>query len=1333
MAHFGKKQAIPSPNSSPSKRNKSRIFLKLVAGLVGLFVLLAILIVSIDINTFRDSVAEELSRAAGVRVKIEYLGWDFSGGLRFQCGGVQIFTEDAGEELMSTKDLFVSLKWIPLLKQRVVIDSVTLVEPILKVPILSSSKNPVLPQSKQTNSNGSLKPSQPMSEESSVSNVIHGMREFLENPKITLTEINLIAGQVSFQDRTAGREVIMNADARMRVQRDEDGVNLILDGIKLSTGNLVLQGDVRAEDILSSDSHTQVKTQMDPFEISDLDPILNWIPEHRDTLNKKLKLKGKFPALELKLSAPTEALEDFNALVGSVEAKLILKGEEMSLVQFGKAISVSTVEAAVQWADQEWRHNITLGVLGGSLGTEGKLSHKKGSSSILDGVLDSQINLQEINLRELKTQFFNQMEQFPSGGMVSGKINIRGPILNPTLMRGKGTVSVQNVTLSMGKHLISKVGMIGSGQWMGDHLSHLVKVSAFGGEISMEGNLNFKRNNLGELDPFIDSMIIPKSVKLTELTPIVHKEGFLEKGTLSGKIHIKGPILRPQLILAKGDLKTLDTAIRYKNKLVSMPSVNGTGQWSNNRLTHDLKLKVFDGNIRVKGNLKFDKAGSEEKEPVVDSDVVSDSVKLSDIYPLVSKSWFPEKGTLNAKVKVRGPLLIPEDIHAEGRVSILDTSMQFQEDRIPLTAILITGRWFNNRLNHDVRMKVFGGNIKIKGQLSMAGKGQKKEEVIMDSDIYPQSVRLSKIRPLVHKSWFPSKGILMGKAHIKGNILEPESLKSQGSFKLVNLEVEVKESPVLVPLVEMEGAWDRGRLLHDLKLKVFDGSLQVKGKLDFDKDPQGNSVPNINSKAIFSQIALTRLKTLSAQSWFPENGVLNGTIHVKGSLSRLETIKADGKVGLRNVGIRIGERKITLRKMEGKGLWKNNDLAFQTKMNIFDGAIFAKGNLNFKKNEQGTLDPVIDSKLNAQSIQLVHLQPFLKNSLSLKEGTLSGPMDLKGPVKRFSEVRFKGNLSGERVVLGMAEKLLIFQTAGFSFEPNAQNNILIGFDLKDIAIGKLNLKKSSGKMEYSKSTLKLKNGKIFPRTGVMLLKGFYQFDTKGYELDFLGKDMRLEDYKEEIIEGPLKLKGKLYGTVLPEGFKRGLSGNIEIHSETGRILKARGILAQILSVLNFDLFSKIGKGLPFDYIGGRYTISDGIISTDDFKMNSPSLSLLVTGKADLPEETVKAEIIAQPLQVTDKVFRNLNNLIAKSQIESEGKGLLHKSIEKLPLVGEALAGTKEDKESLADKIFQMVPLLGNKRKGNKQPSGLVKVYFSVEGALSSPSAYFMPEKTFGLK
>jgi hypothetical protein len=308
-----------------------------------------------------------------------------------------------------------------------------------------------------------------------------------------------------------------------------------------------------------------------------------------------------------------------------------------------------------------------------------------------------------------------------------------------------------------------------------------------------------------------------------------------------------------------------------------------------------------------------------------------------------------------------------------------------------------------------------------------------------------------------------------------------------------------------------------------------------------------------------------------------------------------------------------------------------------------------------------------------------------------REGTMTGKFHLKGPVKRFSEIPLIGNLAGEKVILKIEEKPVIFQKAFLSFKPNVQNNILIDFSLSDISVGKLNLKKSTGKVDFSKKTFELKQGKIWPKTGVFFVNGVYKYKSKGYKFDFSGKGLRLEDFEVNYLEGPLSLQGDLFGSILSEGFKKGLSGNLTIHSENGRVLKTGPVLTKILDIINFKITPDANEILHFDFLGGKCTIKNGILFTEDFKMISPSVNLFLSGKADLSDEKVDAEVIAQSLLTPGKVLDKLDKLLGGFEI------------------------------------------FGSKKKESKQSEDWIKVYFAISGNLKKPKVDFLPEKTFMFK
>lgn len=1219
MKDSGKKQPPLSGTSPPAKHKKSRFFLKLFLGLTSLFALLIILILSVDLNTFREPVAKALSQATGMKIKIEFLDWSFSEGLKIDCRGVQIFSGETEEELLSTKELRVSLNWLPLLEQRVVVDSISLVGPVLKIAVNPSSTNDSLPPLKKiSGSDANSSSSSPSLNQPSSPDRLQNVRELLKNPNFSLTAINLIAGRVILQERGTGKEIALETEARMQIQRDERRVGLILEDIRLGTGKLMAEGDIRTDDFLSAESPLQTHIRFSPFKVSDLLPVLEWVPKFRDAIYRKLKLKGQIQTLDLKLNTPVDSVMDLDSLMSSADAALILKGNELSLVQYGNTISASTLDTNIQLKDQQWAHKMVLGILGGNVESQGQLFLRKGSNDADDWRLDSKLILAKINLRDLKTQFFKQSVQFPEEGTLSANIRFRGPALHPQLIQGEGNISAQNLTFPVNGTVISVADLEGKGKWLGDRLNHQFYLTALGGEITLKGDLKLDKDNRGQWNPVIDTDLVSKSIQLNSLRPLVQKAWFPEKGTVTGKVHVQGPVLRPESLQAEGKIEILDTAIRHQGTSVPIAAINGTGRWIKNRLAHDLKMKVFGGNLQIKGNLKLNKTLKGELDPVIDSDVISQSVQLASLRPLIQKDWFPEKGTLT------------------------------------------------------------------------------------------------------------------GKVHIQGPVLRPETFQSQGRIKVLNMSLNLKDGSMPIPEMELIGQWVNNQLTHDLKVEVLDGSLQAIGVLFFNKGSNGKLTPVIDSKIFIRPVYLSRLKPLIAKDWFPEKGTLEGVIHVYGPLLLPSGLKADGKLRVRNTTVSFGGNSIDLIQAEAKGLWADQHLSHHVQLNVFGGEVFLQGNVDFRQNDQGELDPMIDTHVTPKDVKLSALKPLIAKDWFPESGTLVGSIYIKGPIKRNSDISLQGNLVGKNVALKFKEKSVTIENTLLTFKSDTRENIHIGADLSHILIGKLSLKKSVLKGVYSKTNFELKQSKIWAKTGEVLLKGAYAFETQDYKLSVLGQKLRAEEFLGEHLKGSLSLQGSIYGKILREGFKKGLSGNFDISTQNSSLLKVGVILTKILNTLNIKLFQGNEEGIPVDFIGGEGIIKDGVVSTKNFRMLTPSLKLWVTGKADLSDETINAEVMALPMQRANHIIGALKSLIANTQSDEGDGGLLKNTINKVPIVGEALAG-KEGKKGLIEDVFKIIPFVGDKRKKGDPPDDLIKVYFSVDGTFNKPYVYFLPQKTFMLR
>ena len=157
-------------------------------------------------------------------------------------------------------------------------------------------------------------------------NWLHDIREFLKKSNnIALGEINLIEGQVILQDKRTGKEALLNAGARMEINREGSRIGFVLDDIELAMDTIRARGQIRIDDILAPNALVQADVQIEPFEVSDLFQALKWIPDGRHIINEQLKLKGKFHEINLKFETPLDAIKDFESITKSANADLILK------------------------------------------------------------------------------------------------------------------------------------------------------------------------------------------------------------------------------------------------------------------------------------------------------------------------------------------------------------------------------------------------------------------------------------------------------------------------------------------------------------------------------------------------------------------------------------------------------------------------------------------------------------------------------------------------------------------------------------------------------------------------------------------------------------------------------------------------------------------------------------------------------------------------------------------------------------------------------------------------------------------------------------------------
>jgi len=136
----------------------------------------------------------------------------------------------------------------------------------------------------------------------------------------------------------------------------------------------------------------------------------------------------------------------------------------------------------------------------------------------------------------------------------------------------------------------------------------------------------------------------------------------------------------------------------------------------------------------------------------------------------------------------------------------------------------------------------------------------------------------------------------------------------------------------------------------------------------------------------------------------------------------------------------------------------------------------------------------------------------------------------------------------------------------------------------------------------------------------------------GFQSDFSG---RLE------MEGELAARG---GN--PDALRKSVQGAFEIHFKKGVINKF-GFVSKIFSILNVSqLFAlrlpdMVSTGMPYDSINGSFIAQNGIFSTRDLVLDSPSINLTVVGTSDTVRKEIDLLCAVQPLQTLSMIVSRI--------------------------------------------------------------------------------------------
>jgi uncharacterized protein (TIGR02099 family) len=138
----------------------------------------------------------------------------------------------------------------------------------------------------------------------------------------------------------------------------------------------------------------------------------------------------------------------------------------------------------------------------------------------------------------------------------------------------------------------------------------------------------------------------------------------------------------------------------------------------------------------------------------------------------------------------------------------------------------------------------------------------------------------------------------------------------------------------------------------------------------------------------------------------------------------------------------------------------------------------------------------------------------------------------------------------------------------------------------------------------------------------------FNVNLTGLEVSDIGKYLERLGYPKTVQGGTAKLSGKLSWAGSPQSIDFAtLSGDLDLDARQGQFLKAEPGAARLIGVLSMqswvtlDFRELYGKGFAFDSLSTKASLSNGVLTTDDFHMRGPSAQVRMSGQVDLVRET----------------------------------------------------------------------------------------------------------------
>lgn len=425
---------------------------------------------------------------------------------------------------------------------------------------------------------------------------------------------------------------------------------------------------------------------------------------------------------------------------------------------------------------------------------------------------------------------------------------------------------------------------------------------------------------------------------------------------------------------------------------------------------------------------------------------------------------------------------------------------------------------------------------------------------------------------------------------------------------------------------------------------------------------------NGNVPASFS-IRSNAFEARDAAVLFPSLRKLNpagtGAVHIagKGDLSDLAAMQWNGNIALTNVALKITDDIKPLKGLTGSASFKGS--AMETSW--FKGQL-GSSSVQVKIRADDLRKPQFIGEFNAHTLKAADLglqsdegdvtlrdvtaKIALRDRMVSLENLLFGlgesGFSLTGRISNLTRPEISLNLNASYLNSDDLLRLVSLRQPKKEkpYSPKldatvaAQAGKLADIDFTDL----------KAVLKYSQDILDFETLEANCFDGKFKAKGKVNFQSGGknqYDADIAIRRMSLDhlqnylDISDRTITGRLTLRGNV--TAAGSTFKdlqKTAKGNVQIRADKG-VLKKYSVLSKIFSLLNVLQLAKLKlpdmttEGMTYNAITADIAIEEGVLSSDNFFINSDSLQFSSTGKADMINQNLDLIVGVHPLQSLD--------------------------------------------------------------------------------------------------